>query len=198
MNEQALAFFSRYGTPALFGIVAVAAVGVPLPVTLLLIITGSMVAQGAMSLWAAIAVASAGSILGDQAGYLIGRLGGHALIGRYKRLLGPAEKLQRLEARADGWGAAGIFFSRWLVTPLGPWINLASGAGGYSWLRFALWDVIGETFGAIVFIQVGRIFNDRVQEVGSALGDLAWAIVGLIVAFWLGKMMFSSVRRANS
>ncbi len=195
MNEQILVLFSRYGTPALFVIVAVAAIGVPLPVTLLLIITGSMVAQGVLDPWAAIAVASAGSILGDLAGFIIGRWGGNALVTRYKRLLGSAEKLRQLEARADGWGAAGIFFSRWLVTPLGPWINLASGAGGYSWRRFAIWDVIGETFGAVLFIELGRIFSDRVQEVGSALGDLDWALVGLVMAFWLGRLMLSAARR---
>ncbi len=78
MNDQLLSLVSQYGSAALFGIVAIAALGAPLPITLLLILSGSMVAQGAMNLWWVIGLASAGSILGDQAGYAIGRWGGPA------------------------------------------------------------------------------------------------------------------------
>ena len=45
MNDQILAAVSEYGAPALFGIVSIAAVGLPLPITLLLVVVGSMVAQ---------------------------------------------------------------------------------------------------------------------------------------------------------
>jgi membrane protein DedA with SNARE-associated domain len=192
MNEQVLALFARYGSPALFAIVAVAAAGLPLPVTLLLIITGSFVAQGTMNIGAAIVIAAAGSVLGDQAGYAVGRWGSKALVARYKSLLGRAEKLRQLEARATKWGSAGIFFSRWLVSPLGPWINFASGAGEFPWLRFTIWDVVGETFGAALYIELGRIFSDRVQEVGSVLGDVTWAIVGILAAVFIGWKLFFS------
>ena len=37
MREQILAALSQYGSPALFAVVTIAAVGVPLPITLLLI-----------------------------------------------------------------------------------------------------------------------------------------------------------------
>ena len=50
MNDQLLAAVSQYGAPALFGVVAIAAIGVPLPITLLLIVAGSMISQGAMNL----------------------------------------------------------------------------------------------------------------------------------------------------
>jgi membrane-associated protein len=190
MNEQVLALFTRYGSPALFIIVAIAAAGLPLPVTLLLIITGSFVAQGTMHIETAVALTAVGSIVGDQFGYAVGRWGSKALFARYKSLLGSAEKLRQLEAKATRWGSAGIFFSRWLVSPLGPWINFASGAGEFSWLRFTIWDVLGETFGAVLFIELGRIFSDRVQEVGSVLGDLTWAIVGILAAAVIGWKLF--------
>jgi membrane protein DedA with SNARE-associated domain len=186
MNEQVLAAFARYGSPALFAIVTIAAVGLPLPVTLLLIVTGSMVAQGAMDAWSAIAIAAAGSVAGDQLGFAIGRWGGALVIQRLKHMLGNPRRLRELDAKTKAWGSAGVFFSRWLVTPLGPWINLASGASRYSWLRFTIWDVVGETFGAVLYIRIGMFFNDRVQEVSAVLGDLTWAIVGILVAAFLG------------
>lgn len=197
MLDQLLAALTRYGSPALFAVVAVAAVGVPLPVTLLLIVTGSLVAQEAMNIWAAIAIAAAGSVAGDQLGFAIGRWGGKALVARFSAMLGSAERINKLEARARRWGGAGVFFSRWLITPLGPWINLASGVAGYSWLQFTLWDVLGESLGAALFIWLGRIFSDRVQQVSAILGDSGWAIIGTLIAAVLGWKLFVGRRPAG-
>jgi membrane-associated protein len=190
MLNQLLAALIQYGSPALFIVVAIAAIGVPVPVTLLLIVTGSLAAQGAINLWLAIAIASAGSVAGDQIGFAVGRWGGKKLIAKLSWLLGNAERIQKLDAKAKRWGGAGVFFSRWLVTPLGPWINLASGAADYSWFRFTLWDVLGESFGAALFIWLGHVFSDRVQQIGSIFGDLTWAIVGALAAAFLGWKLF--------
>src|SRR5215471_19116853 len=100
MREQILAALSQYGSPVLFAVVMIAAVGLPLPVTLLLIVTGSLVSQGVMSFWLSIVLAGAGSVIGDQIGYAIGRWGGSVLIGRFSDFLGGREKLQAAEAKA--------------------------------------------------------------------------------------------------
>jgi membrane protein DedA with SNARE-associated domain len=190
MLDQLLAALTQYGSPALFVVVAIAAIGVPVPVTLLLIVTGSLAAQGSINLWWAIAIASVGSVAGDQIGFAIGRWGGKKLVAKFSRMLGDAERIKKLDAKAKSWGGAGVFFSRWLVTPLGPWINLASGAADYSWFQFTLWDILGESFGAGLFIWLGNVFSDRVQEVGAIFGDLTWAIVGVLAAAFLGWKLF--------
>jgi membrane-associated protein len=194
MLEQFLAALTQYGSPALFVVVAIAAIGVPVPVTLLLIVTGSLAAQGSINVWSAITIASVGSVAGDQIGFAVGRWGGKKLIARFKGILGNAERIEKLDAKAKRWGGAGVFFSRWLVTPLGPWINLASGATNYSWLRFTLWDVLGESFGAFLFIWLGHVFSDRVQAVGTVFGDLTWAILGVLAAAFLGWKLFVGLR----
>ncbi len=199
MLDQLLAALTQYGSPALFVVVAIAAIGVPVPVTLLLIVTGSLAAQGSINVWLAIVIASAGSVAGDQIGFAVGRWGGKKLIAKFSRLLGDAERIKKLDARARSWGGAGVFFSRWLVTPLGPWINLASGAADYSWLRFTLWDILGESFGAVLFIWLGHVFSDRVQEVGAIFGDVTWAIVGVLATAFLGwRLFFTRAHTAKS
>ena len=176
MNEQLLATVSQYGAPALFGIEAIAAIGVPLPITLLLIVAGSMVSQGAMNPWWTIAAAGAGSILGDQAGYAIGRWGGPAAVAKLGGLFGVRASLQAMEAKVRAWGGPGIYITRWLLSALGPWVNLASGTAGYPWHRFLFWDILGEITGAAVYISLGRFFSDRVMALYAVLGDLTWAI----------------------
>ena len=195
MTEQILAALSLYGRPALFAIVTIAAVGLPLPITLLLIVTGSLVSQGIMNLWWAIGLASAGSIIGDQIGYAIGRWGGRALVGKFSRMLGGRESIEGAEAKARAWGGPGIFFTRWLLSPLGSWINLASGTAGYPWARFMLWVVLGEVLRAVIYVWLGRVFSDRVLEMGALLGDLTWAIMALVTAIILGRQFLSYLLR---
>jgi len=194
MNDQVLAALGRYGLPALFIVVAIAAIGVPLPVTLLLIVTGSLAAQGTIDIWWAIAVATVAASAGDQIGYAIGRWGGKELVLRLAGALGKADGLKHLEGKATKLGGPGIFFSRWLVTPLGPWVNFASGIANYSWLRFSVWDLLGEALGAALYICLGLAFRDRVQAVADVLGNLTWAAVGVLIATLLGWKLFSRAR----
>ena len=195
MNEQLLSLVTQYGPPALFGIVGIAAIGVPLPITLLLIVVGSMVSQGAMDIWLAMAAASAGSILGDQAGYAIGRWGGTAAVAKLSGFLGRQNSLDAMEAKAHAWGGPGIFITRWLLSPLGPWINLASGTAGYPWHRFLFWDVLGEVTGAAVYISLGRVFSDRVIALDGVLGDMTWAVGAALVALILGYQLWKRLRK---
>jgi membrane-associated protein len=194
MGDQVLAALSQYGSPALFAAVMVAAIGVPLPVTLLLVVTGSLISQGVMNFWWSIGVASAGSIAGDQIGYVIGRWGGTKLVSKCIALLGGRERLAQAEAKARRWGGWGVFFSRWLVSPLGPWINFASGIAEYSWVRFAVWDVLGEVLGVVLFIMLGRTFSDRILALDAVLGDFTWAFVALVAALALGWKIWTAMR----
>ena len=163
LTDQLLAALSLYGLPVLFGVIAIAAAGVPMPVTLMLVAAGSFVELGEMKLWQVLIVASAAAVLGDQIGYAIGKWGGHHVVARMRRRKNGATKIAQAHAFAERWGAAGIFFSRWLVTPMGPWLNLTSGMTGYSWRRFFLWDVLGETLWVVLYVLLGKFFSGRVQ-----------------------------------
>jgi membrane protein DedA with SNARE-associated domain len=199
MREQILAALAQYGSPALFAVTAVASVGVPLPVTLLLIVAGSLVAQGVMPMGWAIALAGAGAVAGDQIGYAIGRWGGTALLAKFGGVLGGHDRLVQAEAHARRWGGAGVFFSRWLLTPLGSLINFGSGIAEYPWIRFLIWDVLGEMLGAALYILLGYTFSDRVLELSDLLSNLAWAVVVLLAAVWLGwKLWRTLANRARS
>jgi membrane protein DedA with SNARE-associated domain len=194
MREQLLAALSQYGSPLLFAVVTVAAVGLPLPVTLLLIVTGALVSQGVMNFWLSIALAGLGSVIGDQIGYAIGRWGGSPLIARFGRFLGSPEKLQAAEAKARHWGGPGVFLTRWLLSALGPAVNLVSGTAGYPWMHFLFWDVLGEFLGVALYISLGRMFSDRVIELDALLGDLSWALLAAVAALVLGWKLFSYLR----
>ena len=198
ITDQVLAALLLYGLPVLFGVILICSIGIPFPASLVLVATGSFVAQGEMRLWQVIAVASAGAVLGDQVGYGLARWGGRRLIGRISRRIGGETKIQKAEAFFKSWSGAGIFLSRWLVTGLGPWVNVTSGIAAYPWQRFLLWDMLGEILWVVLYVIVGYIFSDRVQAVADIAGSLTWVIVGLLVAVILGWKLVQYVRADSS
>lgn len=198
VTDQVLAALLVYGLPVLFGVILICSVGVPFPVSLVLVAAGSFVQQGEMKLWQVIAVGSAAAVLGDQLGYGLARWGGRPLINRISRRIGGEARIKQAEAFTRRWSGAGIFFSRWLIAPLGPWVNVTSGIAAYPWRRFLLWDVLGEVVWVVLYVVLGYIFSDRVQALVEIIGNLAWVIVGLIVAVILGWKLVRYVRPASS
>jgi membrane protein DedA with SNARE-associated domain len=186
ITDQLLGALAQYGLPVLFGVIVIAAAGIPLPISMMLVAAGSFVELGEMKLWQVIVVASGGAVLGDQIGYALGRWGGQRVAARIERTKNGTAQIAQAKAFAKRWGAAGIFFSRWLITPLGPWLNLTSGMTGYPWTRFFIWDVLGEVLWVVLYVMLGKLFSDRVQALVEVLGNLAWVIVGLIAAVILG------------
>ena len=138
--------------------------------------------------------ASAAAVLGDQIGYALGRWGGHRITRGIVRRKNGEAKMAQARAFTERWGDAGIFFSRWLVTPLGPWLNLTSGLTGYSWRRFFVWDILGESLWVILYVLLGKFFSGRVQALLDILGNLAWVIVGLVAATIVGWQLIRYLR----
>jgi membrane-associated protein len=198
ITDQVLAEVLVYGVPLLFAVVAIASVGVPFPVSLTLVAAGSFAKQGEMGLLPVILAGSLAAILGDQIGYGLARWRGRGLVIRISRRIGGESKIKKAEALTKRWGGIGIFFSRWLVTQLGPWLNVTSALAGYPWRRFILWDVLGEVLWVVLYVMLGYIFSDRVQYIAEILGNLAWAILALIVAIILGWKLFRYFRSSTS
>jgi membrane protein DedA with SNARE-associated domain len=197
MTDQLLAALSVYGLPVLFAVILIASIGLPFPVSLLLVAAGSFVEQGEMELISVIAVATAAAVMGDNLAYLLARWGGAPFILRISRGVGGEAKVKKAEGFSKRWGGTGIFFSRWLVTALGPWINVTSGIARYPWRRFLVWDVFGELLWVVVYVGLGYTFSDRVQTIAELLGNLAWAIVGLVAASILGWKLLQYFRRED-
>src|SRR5712671_6479531 len=197
ITDQLLGALSQYGLPVLFGVIVIATVGIPLPISMMLVAAGSFVELGEMKLWQVIVVASAGAVIGDQIGYALGRWGGHRVVERIRRRGKGTAKIEQAQAFAERWGAAGIFLTRWLITPLGPWLNLTSGMAGYPWLQFLVWDMLGEVLWVVLYVMLGMLFSDRVQALVEILGNLAWVIVGLIAAVILGWILLRHLKPAE-
>ena len=181
---------------AAFVILFLCAIGAPLPGTLFLLALGSFVTQGDAELWQVLLIALAAVVIGDHVDYGIGRVGGRRAVDSFARRIGQVEAMARAEAFSARWGAPGIFFTRWLVTALGPWVNFSSGVASYPWHRFLFWDVLGEALWVGAYVTLGRLFSDHVQYLAEIIVNLGWSLIALGLAALSGWALMHELTKA--
>lgn len=184
MTDIALALALEGGPVALAILLALAAIGIPLPATFALLATGALMASADLDVLETLVFATFGSVGGDQVGYWVGRFGGPAIAGRLGARLQPARRF------VDRHGLMGVFLSRFLFTPLGPPINLVAGIVDMAWWRFTLAGVGGEIVWVFTFIGFGALFADQVTALADLAGTFAWFLVAAAVTVALGLALW--------
>jgi membrane-associated protein len=198
MTGQLLEFLTLYGLPAAALLLAIGQFGVPIPTSLALLTLGALAANGDAELATAFLWALSGATLGDQAGFLAGRFVVQSAEGRPGFLGGMARKARAAEPKLEKWGGSGVFLTRWLFTPLGPAINIASGITGLSWSRFTVWGVLGELVWVSIYISLGYSFGSNIETLSGILGNLSMALAMLALAAFLGWRLKLAVQTAQA
>ncbi len=196
MTDWLLALVPTYGLWLIAASTFASCVALPIPASILMLAAGGFVASGDLVLGQVILAALSGAVIGDQIGFWLGRRGGAALVDRLSggprgRLIGKARSL--IERR----GALAVFFSRWLFSPLGPYINLIGGAMRQSWGSFTLWAILGEALWCMIYILAGRAAGGNL----TAASDMLASVLGLVatgtVVAGLGWWLLRLARRGE-
>ncbi|EKF41067.1 DedA family protein [Nitratireductor indicus] len=198
MSEAILALFALYGLPGVFLILAAGQVGVPLPTSILLMSVGALLADGDLSPATTFGFALAGAVAGDQTGYAVARFGGRGLIDRVAKGAAAQKGFAKAEQFSRKWGGTGVFFSRWLVSPLGPWINLTSGLARYPWGKFLLWDVAGEAIWIAGYLAIGYGFSRSIAGIAELVANLGWFIGAAALTALLGYLLWRAAHRNHA
>ncbi|KAB1109381.1 DedA family protein [Neorhizobium galegae] len=195
MAEQLVILINEQGAVALFLILMLNCFGVPFPTSLIMLAIGSFVEQEELTFLPFFTAGLAGAAAGDQSGYLLGRMASTRLFEIAGKARWLKKALQGAEKFENRWGDAGIFLSRWLLSPLGPWINVFAGMNGYSWIRFSTWGILGEAVWVAGYMGLGLVFSKSVQMVSDLLGNVTWLILSVLAALLLGWKLISNLTR---
>jgi membrane protein DedA with SNARE-associated domain len=156
--------------------------------------TGALVASGDMDLVPLLVLGIGGAVLGDQAGFALGRLGGEWVRDAAGRWSALSSALGRAEDLSKRWGASSVFLSRWLVSPLGPYVNLAAGMAGVSWFVFTIAGVAGEAIWVSLYIGLGIAFSTSIQALSDVLGLFSWFLIAAGVTVLIGWRLLVALR----
>ncbi|MEC8628731.1 MAG: DedA family protein [Pseudomonadota bacterium] len=188
MIEGLIELVPRYGPFILALGTFLSCLALPVPSSLLMLSAGGFVASGDISAITAIGAAFIGAVLGDLTGFHIGQRGARILA----RLSG-GPKRARLMARARTAlrqrGTPAVFLSRWLFSPLGPYVNFAGGAAALPLMLFARAAIAGEAVWVLTYTGAGYLFAENLIWIGTVLSDVTGLLSALAVlavcALWL-------------
>ena len=183
MLTTLLSYFQQYGYWVVFFGVMLENAGVPVPGETILLAAGFFAALGHFHLEIVMAVACMGAVLGDNAGYFIGRKLGRATLLRYGRYAGlNPKRLAMFESFFERHGDKTILAARF-ITGLRVFAALLAGAAHMRWPRFALYNFLGAVLWSIAITLAGYFFGHSWHLLERWVGGIgAAALAGVIVA----------------
>lgn len=90
--------------------------------------------------------------------------------------------------------AGACFFTRWLLSALGPYVNLIAGAMNMSWLRFSLAGVAGEIVWVGLYVGLGAGFSAYILQIADIASNASGFLAAAVVMFLLGRYLWTVVR----
>jgi membrane protein DedA with SNARE-associated domain len=188
-----------YGLFLLFLLIAMESAGIPLPGETALVAAGVLASRGKLDIVAVIVVAAAAAIVGDNAGYWIGRLGGRKLLQRWVALDRHASRVLPWSERFfERHGAKTIFLGRFIAVlrVTAAWL---AGISRMQWWRFFFWNAAGgicwAALVALVAYYAGEAAGKAIERYGLIGGGVI--IVVLIVAVLVGRYWRRRLLRAE-
>lgn len=177
---------TSYGYWAVFVLVGLESLGIPLPGETALIIAGAYAGSTHnLSPWVIFAVASAAAIIGDNIGFWIGSTGGYRLARAY----GPKVRLDERKLKIarylfDRHGGKVVFFGRF-VSILRTYAALLAGVSRMRWGRFLPANVAGGVVWAGAYTLAAYLAGSALQRASGAitwvLGVTAVAVTAIVL-----------------
>ena len=192
-----VALVDHYGYGGLFVAMILANVGAPIGSEIILPAAGGLTATGHLPfLWATIAVAVLGELVGATIGYLVGRFGGRPLVDNFGKYLHLThENLNRVHGFFEKYGSFAIFICRFIPVIRGI-VAIPAGLAEMNLLQFYGWYFLGSLIFCGGLVLLGNEVGGHIDRLTPLLhkGGLAVLAVALIAIVALIVI----VRRRNA
>jgi membrane protein DedA with SNARE-associated domain len=180
---------ANYGYGAIFTVLFLNNVGLPVPGNTLLLGAGFLVGRNSLSLWAVVATATVACFMGTNCGYWLGRRYGLTLVKKIRWLRLTHQRVYYLEHFFKRYGPKGVFFARFLSL-LHPFIGLLAGLGKTPGRAFLFYNLAGSVVYSVLFTLAGDYLGQRwgffkIWMLHTGLFILILVIVILLLSLFL-------------
>src|SRR5215831_5692428 len=179
---------ASYGYWAVFLLVAVESLGIPLPGETALITAGIYAGHThRLSPWLIFLVAAAGAIIGDNIGYWIGDKGGYRLARRYgPRVRLDERKLKIARYLFDTHGGKVVFFGRF-VSVLRTYAAFLAGTSKMRWRKFLPANAAGGVVWAGVWTLAAYLAGNDLKRASGTINliFIGAAVVAIVITILL-------------
>jgi membrane protein DedA with SNARE-associated domain len=178
-------FVGHWGYAAIFVVVVLGNVGLPVPEETILALAGYLVWRGKLRLSLVLVVGIVSAVVGDNIGYWLGRRYGQTALPRYARwVLGHPERLETMKAFVARRGPLAVFVARFV-----PGVRFTAGPlAGALGLRFSSF-LLANVAGAVVYVPVvvgaglavGYGFGAYVEQMRYVVGEVERTVLLLVL-----------------
>lgn len=194
-------FVGHWGYVAIFVVVVLGNVGLPVPEETILALAGYLVWRGKLRMSLVLVVGIASAVVGDNIGYWLGRRYGQNALPRYALwVLGHPERLGNMKAFVARRGPVAVFVARFV-----PGIRFTAGplagALGMSFVSFLAANVAG----AMVYVPVvvgagyavGYGFGPYLERLRYVVGELERIVLLVVLLALLAVIGVRIVQAVN-
>ncbi len=197
IGDQVLTALLVYGYPALGLTLLFGAIGFPLPDGIATTVAGSLASQGRIDWFWASTIAVIASVLGDAAGYGLGRLLSQKFLDRHGHWLGlTATRRARVQSLFDRWGLLTVFITRTFMSYLSSIASLLAGFSRYRLPKFLATALIGRMVWTAGYFGLGFGIGADWEAATSFLTNLSILLLLLVVL--IGSGVVASGRFVSS
>jgi membrane protein DedA with SNARE-associated domain len=195
VQQLVLAWIAVYGAAALFGLLMLGIVGLPVPDETLLTFAGVLVGRGTLSFIPTWLAGVLGGISGITCSYFIGRTTGLTLVRRYGKWVhldaGQIERAGRWLSRRGKWSLTFGYF----IPGVRHVTGVLAGTSGLEYRVFATFAYLGAFLWATGFVLLGWYASEEWEHMLRHTHRAALALV--ILATAAGGIYFLLRRRSR-
>jgi membrane protein DedA with SNARE-associated domain len=191
---------AHYGYTAIFFLLLLGIVGLPVPDEWLLALAGYLVFKHHLSLVPAFASAALGSMCGITVSYGLGRSMGLYALHHYGRLFRiTPEGIAKTHAQYDRFGTWLLLFG-YFIPGVRHFTAVVAGTLRLRFTHFSLFAYSGALIWSAVFIGIGYFFGDQwsevLRQIQQHLTVIAWLALALVL-IWLGWLIKKNTARSK-
>jgi membrane protein DedA with SNARE-associated domain len=207
--DTILSLLARFKYAAMFGVLVLCGLGLPLPEEVTLLASGLAVGWKEADFLLATLACMAGILVGDSITFALGRyLGRPFLASRPMRLLLSPRRQKKVHRLFAKHGTKAVFFARFFAG-IRVGVYAYAGQHGMAWSRFVFLDSIGALVSCPTSIWVGKFAAEKLADPAQAR-DLAihildrgrhwfyFALAALIVILIVRWLWFRRVARRTT
>ncbi|NPV92645.1 MAG: DedA family protein [Firmicutes bacterium] len=179
LDPSIVELISKYGYFAVYGILALGMIGLPLPEETFLLFLGYLVSISAFDPVLVALAAFLGSITGISFSYTVGRLVGRKILVYIGRLAGIAEhRMERMEALFNRYGRFAVPIS-YFVPGVRHVMAVTCGVSKMEYSIFALYAYPGGLVWVSLFVTLGYLLGMNVKGLIDLIGP--WGLAGMMI-----------------
>lgn len=187
----------NYGSIAIFVLLALGIIALPVPEETLMVFTGAAMANNTLPVGNTVIAAYLGSVTGITMSYFLGRTAGYYFIHRYGSWLGLTEtKLEKAHQWFERFGKWSLFIG-YFIPGVRHFTGLCAGATELDFRTFALFAYLGALFWVSTFLSIGYFYCEYCFSFFEHL-ELSFATIMIASLIALMAIVYYFYRRGQT